>query len=298
MSYDRIDFPVNSDFAPVTEGQSNRDLFAPKAGLIFAPWEKGLFRASYTRSLGGLFFDNSIRLEPTQIAGFNQAFRSLIPESVAGLLPGAEFETKAAGFDQSFKSGTYLGVEAEWLNSDGTRTIGVLTNANFFLPTPDTASSTSQRLRFRERDLSAYLSQLLGKSFSAGVRYRLSEAHLEGRFPDIAAGAQNLAQVEQNEKALLHQVSLMGNYFSHTGFFAQWESLWYRQSNEGYSPARPQTDFWQHNIFAGYRFPRRYAEMRLGLLNLTGQDYRLNPLNLYSNLPRERTFVATLRLNF
>jgi hypothetical protein len=51
-------------------------------------------------------------------------------------------------------------------------------------------------------------------------------------------------------------------------------------------------------VFVGYRFPRRYAEVRLGILNLTDSDYRLNPLSLHSALPRERTFIASLRLNF
>jgi hypothetical protein len=93
-------------------------------------------RATYTRSLGGLFFDNSVRLEPTQVGGFNQAFRSLIPESVGGLVPGTDFTTAGIGFDQSLASGTWLGAEAQWLTSDGTRTVGVLTNSFFFPPCP------------------------------------------------------------------------------------------------------------------------------------------------------------------
>ena len=35
-----------------------------------------------------------------------------------------------------------------------------------------------------------------------------------------------------------------------------------------------------------------------GVLNLADQDYRLTPLNAYRSLPRERTFVVSLRLNF
>jgi hypothetical protein len=33
-------------------------------------------------------------------------------------------------------------------------------------------------------------------------------------------------------------------------------------------------------------------------MNITGQDYRLSPLNLTAELPRETTFVARLRFNF
>jgi outer membrane receptor protein involved in Fe transport len=297
VSYDHLRFPVNSELAPLAQGERTRDLVAPKVGLLYTPWERGLLRANYTRSLGGLFFDNSVRLEPTQVGGFNQAYRSLIPESVAGLVPGTQFETAAVGFDQSFRSGTWLGVEAEWLNSDGDRTVGVLTNSTI-LPIPDSASSTGQQLDYRERNLSVYAAQLLGDQFSVGARYRLSEAHLDTRFPGIPLGTPGLNLLEQHQRSTLHQLSLAANFHHPTGIFAQWESVWYQQSNHGYSDGRPGEDFWQHNVFLGYRFPRRTAEVRLGVLNLWGTDYRLSPLNLYSALPRERTFTASLRLNF
>jgi hypothetical protein len=34
------------------------------------------------------------------------------------------------------------------------------------------------------------------------------------------------------------------------------------------------------------------------LLNLTDQDYKLNPLNLYDDLPRSRTLAVRLQLSF
>jgi hypothetical protein len=36
----------------------------------------------------------------------------------------------------------------------------------------------------------------------------------------------------------------------------------------------------------------------VGVLNLTDEDYRLNPLNLTGSLPRERTFYSSLQFNF
>jgi len=38
--------------------------------------------------------------------------------------------------------------------------------------------------------------------------------------------------------------------------------------------------------------------LTLGILNLAGRDYRLNPLDLYNELPRSRTFSARLGFNF
>jgi len=256
-------------------------------------------RASYTKSLGGLFFDNSVRLEPTQIGGFNQSFRSLVPESVAGLVPGTEFETAGVGFDQSLAGGTFFGVEAEWLTSNGRRVVGALTNSqpvNFW--PPDSPASTQETLDFRERNLSAYVAQLLGENFSVGARYRLSEAKLNQSFPDIPDTFNGLAVLEAEQRATHHQLLLTANFHHRSGVFAQWESAWYHQSNSGYTPALAGDDFWQHNFVAGYRFPRRAAEIRLGLLNVFDTDYRLNPLNIHAELPRGRTLTVSLRLNF
>ena len=42
-------------------------------------------------------------------------------------------------------------------------------------------------------------------------------------------------------------------------------------------------DFFQENLYVGWRFFHRRAELMLGLLNLSGQNYQLNPLTEYSN---------------
>jgi outer membrane receptor protein involved in Fe transport len=60
----------------------------------------------------------------------------------------------------------------------------------------------------------------------------------------------------------------------------------------------PGDDFWQFNIYAGYRFFHRRAEATLAVLNITNEDYQLNPLNIYDEFPQRRTVMARLRLNF
>src|SRR5439155_21544754 len=82
------------------------------------------------------------------------------------------------------------------------------------------------------------------------------------------------------------------------GLFGEFDAVWSGQSNQGYAPDIPGDDFWQFNAFVGYRFLRRAAEVGIAVLNMTDQDYRLNPLNLYLELPRERTFTASLRFYF
>ncbi len=297
LSYDHLTHPRNSELAPLTAGESSRDLLAPKVGVLFNPWLGGLWRAAYTRSLGGQFFDNSVRLEPAQVAGFTQAYRSLAPESSVGLVPGTIFDTVSVGLDQSLPHGTYFGVGAEWLHSDGRRTIGALTNS-LPVPVPDSPSGTRQTLDFRERNLSLYFAQLLGDGWTVGLRYRVGEASLQTRLPEVPDTAGGLGAFEQNERAVLQQATLSLGYQHPMGFFGRWESGWWHQHNSGYVPERTTEDFWQHDLWLGWRLPRRQAELRLGLLNLFDSDYRLNPLSAYQALPRGRTAVVSLRLNF
>ncbi len=297
LSYDHVTFPRNTELVPLTAGETTRDLWAPKAGLVWTPWRDGMFRAAYTRSLGGLFFDQSVRLEPTQVVGFVQAWRSLVPESVVGLVPGAAFEAAGLAFDQSWQHRTWLGLSAEWRRSEGERTAGALTHSGF-LPVPDTATSTRQSLELQEASLAAYAVQTLGEGLALGVRYRLTRDELSTRFPDIPRTALNLDALEQDVAAHLHEVALSLNYQHPAGFFAGWESVWRRQDNAGYAPELSDTDYWQHHLRAGWRFARRRAELSLALLNLTARDHRLNPLNPWPEIPRERTLAVSLRLNF
>ena len=297
LSYDELTFPRNVDLPPINSGEDHRSLLGPKVGFTLQPWHGGWLRGGWTRSLGGLYFDNSVRLEPSQVAGSTTAFRSLIPESSEGLVPGTKFETWSLGFDQSIKSGTYLGVSAELLKSDGTRNVGAFTNSISFIPIPDSPATTRQSLDFEERSLSAYASQLIGQCWTVGARYRVSQAELTGRFPDLT-GVPGVRALEQNERAILQHAQLFLLFNHPSGVFGEWSSDWYQQNNRGDTPNLPGDDFWQHNLFLGYRFPHRHAELRLGILNLADRDYRLNPLNLQSELARRRTFTASLRLNF
>src|SRR6185295_1685096 len=116
------------------DGETSIDQVSPKAGFFWTPLTNTAFRGFYTRSLGGFSLDQSVRREPTQIAGFNQAFRSLIPESVVGQVPGTKFETIGLGLNQKLSTRTYITLDGQYLKSDASRTVGMLTNSNIIGP--------------------------------------------------------------------------------------------------------------------------------------------------------------------
>ena len=96
----------------------------------------------------------------------------------------------------------------------------------------------------------------------------------------------------------MNQLNLFAVYNHPSGFFTRAEAVWSQQSNLGYTPEQPGDEFWQFNLFAGWRFWQRRAEAQIGVMNLGNQDYQLNPLNFYNELPRERTFVARCKIYF
>jgi Tfp pilus assembly protein PilF len=292
VSYDWLRYPRNFRFAPVADDESTTDRVSPKAGFIYTPLTNTVVRGAYTRGLGGVSFDQSFRLEPSQVAGFNQAFRSIIPESIAGANAAASFESSGLSLEQKFRTGTYLGLSGEMLASDVTRDIGAF-DVTVFGPS---SAQIREKLHYRERSLLAAFNQLVGEGLSLGAVYRLSRAELKDQFPGIPAAAG--FSPSQNLEATLHHFRLFAIYNHSSGWFAQFESAWFAQMNDGYSAVVRDDSFWQHNAYVGYRFARRRAEVRVGILNLTDEDYRLNPLNLTARLPRERTFYSSLQLNF
>ena len=296
VAYDRLTYPENFQTAPVSGTDRTVDQISPKAGLIWTPLEGTTFRFAYTRSLAGASLDQSYQLEPSQVAGFIQSYRSIIPESVAGPVSGAKFETYGFSLEQKFPTRTYLGVSGELLNSDADQTVGAFDYS--FLATPPLAlSGLNEHLDYTEQSLLFTANQLVGEKWSLGARYRVSDAILNENFVDVPdALLPGSIQPRQRLDAVLNQVDLLVVYNHPCGFFAQGEAHWYAQSNN--TPAEPGDDFWQLNAFAGYRFLHRKAEITVGLLNITDQNYNLNPLNLYNELPRSRTLALRAQFNF
>ena len=298
VTYDRVTFPANFRSAPISSADTTEDQVSPKAGMIWRPATNTTVRFAYTRSLGGASFDQSFQLEPPQVAGFIQSFRSIIPESVAGANSGAKFETFGLSLEQKFPTGTYLGLSGQLLNSQVHRLDGAFSYSPPVTPFP-VPSGLAENLDYREPSLLFTANQLLGKDWSFGARYQLSQAVLHDDYPGVLNGLIfNDFQPHQRLEATLNQLSLFLIFNHPSGFFAEGETEWYSQENGGYHGTQPGDDFWQVNVFAGYRFPRRRAEVSLGLLNLTDRDYQLNPLNIYDELPRRRTLVAEFKVNF
>ena len=304
VAYDDLYQPSVVNTAPFNHRQKTTGQVSPKAGVMWTPLEDTTLRFAYTRSLAGFVSDGATRLEPTQMAGFNQAYRSLIPTSVIGDSSGATLDTYDISLEQKFDTGTYVGVSGEMLYSQHDELQGAyIFDASSPLDYPIYPNGMKRTLDYREKSVAFTVDQLLGRQWSIGARYRLSQAKLDLSYPLVKP---NLPVYEldapfrpcQNPDSVLQTVSLHANWNHPSGLFSSLEGNWYRQSNSGFTPAEPGDNFWQLNAYAGWRFWHRKAEISVGLLNVTDQNYRLEPLNFYNEMARSRTFITRLLVSF
>jgi outer membrane receptor for monomeric catechols len=253
--------------------------------------------------LSGFAGGQNTRLEPTEVAGFNQAYRSLVPEAVVGDSSGSKFDTFDLSLEQRFDTGTYLSLSGQLLYSK----LDELQGAFVFLSDSTQNYSTyplgfKQSQSYREETLRFTADQLLGRQWSAGAIYTLSDARLDLNYVDIHAADLLVntpaLQPNQNLNSVLNTVTLHANWNHPSGLFSMLDADWYHQNNSGFSPAEPGDDFWQFNAYAGYRMLQRRVEFTVGLLNLFDQNYSLEPLNLYNEMARSRTFLARLKISF
>ena len=297
VSYDRLVIPENFRSAPFRDSTETHYHLLPKAGMIWTPLAGTTLRAGYSQSVGGASIDQSFQLEPSQVAGFNQAYRSLIPESFGGGSSGATFTTYGISLEQKIPTRTYLALQGEILQSGVDRVVGAYEFSDNYL---DLVSGTREKLDYTEWSITGSAHQLVGRDWSLGLVYRLAHARLVDRFPeitpDVAAGT---GFTERSDlRGLFHTLDLQAIYQNPCGFFARGDALWRHQDNAGYTTDLTGDDFWQLNVQAGWRFLHRRAEFSAGVLNITGQDYRLSPLNLYAELPRDRVFFTQLKFQF
>jgi Tfp pilus assembly protein PilF len=301
LSYDWIEYPENVLSPPVSSKEATVGQVSPKAGFIWAPLTNTTVRFAYTRSLGGQNLDQSQRIEPTQVAGFQQTFRSVIGEPDLAQNGAAKDETFGLSLEQKFPTGTYLGLTGEILKSQFSQTVGAFDS----LPDLDEyaiPSGLNQHVDYQEESLQFTANQLLGRDWALGAQYRLSHAKLNEDYPEVTSTVyippSAPIAASQSLDAMLNQVNLYVIYNLPCGFFSEADARWYGQDNSGYSPAEPGDNFWQFDTFAGYRFWHRAAQVTVGVLNIGNQNYNLNPLNAYSEMARERTLLVRFQFNF
>lgn len=303
LAYDFLDYPVNFRFAPLTEDRRRLSRWSPKAGLIWSIDTDLTLRSAFTRSLAGASLDQSVRLEPVQVAGFNQAYRSLIPEDLEGANSAATLDALDLAVEQRFRTRTYVTLSSQWLNSSLFRQRGAFgfDPAAAFLAQ---VTSVGEHLRYDERSVQVRLNQLIEDCWAVGMGYRFTHSRLNGRLLGVPEGlidnttAAGVHSPESSTAADLHEASLRCDFNHPTGFFARSEWTAFFQRGDAHRGNLATSDSWQHNLTVGWRFAQRRAEVSVSVLNLWDQAYRLEPISPLTARPSERLLALAARLRF
>lgn len=301
VAWDSLEHPENFRNPPVSDGQKTDDRISGKLGFTYHPSRYLTVRGLAAEGLGGLSFDESVRLEPTSLAGFNQAYRTVISESIAGSIEAPTYQVLGLSAEGSLPSNTWWGVSGNVIEQDVNRMLGAFTGYDLGSESPTGTSyfadGTPQHLEYQEKSLSVTINQLLGDEFSIGGLYRITRSDLQSTLTDL----NGLPGTDTRDKATLQEISIFGDWYSPSGFFAHAEVNAYHQSldNDPSSAIASSGDeFVQLNAWAGYRFNRNLCEITAGVLNIADTDYRLSALNPYADIPRERTFFVLCRFSF
>lgn len=303
-SWDWLNHPDNFRNPPVNDRQVETERANAKLGFTVSPSRWVTLRGVYTEALGGVSFDESVRLEPVQFAGFNQAFRTVISESIAGSIEAPVYRNIGVSLEGLLPGRTWWSAAHNRLTEDVRRTVGafdilyapVFPNGVAILP-----SSSPEKLAYREETVTVGINHLIGDEFAVGAGYRRNRARLHYRAPQIPSAL--AATSDRVDVATLQELKVTANWNSPKGWYARAEANWYVQelaATLGGLPTAspPGDDFWQYNLQLGFRFHRNQREVGVGLLNLNDRDYRLSPLNDTAELPHSRTVIVRCRLGF
>ena len=303
VSWDRIEHPDNFRSPPVNDRQRQDERVSGKAGFTLSPSRYFTVRGVYAEGLGGVTFDESVRLEPVQLAGFNQAFRTVISESLQGSVETPHYKNYGLSIEGSLPTRTWWSAAINGIEEDVERTVGVFDGYESTLFKNNPAffpASQRQTLAYREETFSASIHQLLGDEFSLSAIYRFTHAELRSTYPELTLLDPT---TDKQGEGVLHHLIVAANWNSPTGLFARAEGHWYSQELDGADfqrgvVGRAGDDFWQFNAILGYRFAHNRCELSVGVLNLTDTDYRLDPITYHETLPRERTAFIRCKFTF
>jgi hypothetical protein len=296
LAYDTEEYPLDYRRPPLNSEENWRSRWSPKAALIWSPAPDLDVRLAFSRALGGVSYDESVRLEPTQIAGFDQSFRSIISESLIGSVEAGDYQIAGGAVDWKLRPSTWLTLQAQSLREQVSQDSGYFL-VNFGASPPATSAlSDVTSYTYRETSATLSLNQIIASQLFFQAQYQFAFSDLESDLLNVPAPASYARAADQ--WGTLQQARWSLYWQSPCGLFARAECLGYWQGLGGTGPFPPGDSFAQVNLYAGYRLRNRRGDLTLGVLDLTGGGYHLSPINYYLDLPYARLLYLRLRFNF
>lgn len=282
----RFTFPLNLFTLPSSPDQKTIEKFMPKLGVYWDVAPNTTFRAAYLQSLGGLALEDGYRLEPTQVAGFLQGYRTLLAEDIDGTHPALEFENAGIGLTHTTDSNLFFDVELNSRKSTSDRGLGHLKNLPLLTP-----ASWSTFTEFEEQVAAFQIAKIVGKSTTLSVEYSYNDSEVDSVIPTLNTEAHRDGQLNSCGARILQRTS--------SGFFTSFDVVQHRQdlSESSYrngsligESSQSGIDHVQGNLEAGWRSRSGSIRLAAGVKNLFDDNTDIDPLNWTLPLYPERVF--------
>lgn len=302
LKYDYMEYTDGISSTPIATDGTDEGQISPQAGFIWQMTPEWLLRGAYARSMSGYQIEDRLRLEPTNIGGLTTNYASIAPTQLIANMPGGTIETVEFALTGKVFEHTYFSANAAYGSFDGDRTLGQFNESIPLGTFPNDPgeldiAKIEQSIDYEEFRISTRLDHLLNNRASIGVSIDWQYAEIDENLDSGVTVAPTSPYLDDTN-AHLYIGSIYGRYQDPNGWFAQTDLQYWYQENNSIAPDIDNESAPNLNLSFGYSLQKQKGEVRISILNLTDEDYELNPLNDYSLPPQERTFVIETRFSF
>jgi outer membrane receptor protein involved in Fe transport len=284
-TWDSLKFPANFRHAPLSPGHETEEGLSLKGGLLWHPSDNLSLWAAYAESLGGITFDESLTLEPSQTAGMLHNYRSVISESLVGSVTAPGLELAGLGIKWKPRDDLFVELDGRWRASEVQRMRGAFTLQG---ATPLDVDVTPEILDYEEWQLRGQLTWLFGHQFALALSHSWTSTDLVQAYPEFPAGGAVPPRITFDSS--LHDTALRFIWNHPGGMFGELSGHWLQQDNNLFA----DEDLFLLDLELGYRHPSSGTQVSAGVMNLADERYQLNPLTIRSEPVGERTFFIEI----
>ena len=228
------------------DGSIDRKQFNPKLGVEWDATTDTTVRAAAFRTLQRLTSISPQTIEPTQVAGFNQLYDGL---------DGEQAWRYGLALDHTFSNSLFGGAEFSY--------------RDLKVPVAQITTGELDNADWNEQLARAYLYWAPLQQLALNAEYQYERFDRDGEDTGV----------EQISDLKTHRLPLGVSWFSPGGLIGKLRATYVNQKGEfGLGLADNQTEkdsdnFWIVDASLGYRLPKRYGIVSLGVLNLFDEEF-------------------------
>ncbi len=250
------------------------DQFNPKFGVMWNLNPETTLRAAAFRTLKRTLLTNAT-LEPTQVAGFNQFYDDF---------NGVDAWKYGVAADRKILKNLFGGVEASMRDMKVPQVVATAAGGY-----------ETETVGWDEKMARAYLFWTFSSYFALGAEYV---------YEYFERDESSFGGIEQVQELTTNSVPLSISFFHPIGIYARLIGTYVYQKGDFVDGMTLEVDsdssnFWVLDALLGYRFPKRYGTLEVGVKNATNAGFKFQDMNPAApTIYPDQYFYGRLSLSF